>query len=152
VRADRAPGAFAEFLLHVRARRCQRGDQAEEDAGPERDERRKREHSPVNGDVDDARNVVDGNAREGLHRDAGDDDPEQAARTCQEQPFDEQLPNDPQAVGAERCPHGDLAAACRRFHQRQVGDVHRANREEQRNRCTDEQHRQTRATGHRFAE
>jgi hypothetical protein len=48
---------------------------------------------------------------------------------CQQQALRERLPNEPHTAGAKRDPDANLARACRRSHQQQVGEVGTGNKE-----------------------
>ena len=129
------------------ARRLQRRNQAEDEAGGERDDRGERQHAPVDADagpVDaDARNVAGVDGQQRADADHADHQPEHAAHRRQHDALGQQLPHDAAAAGADRGADRDLALADGRAHQQQVGDVGARDQQDEGDRA--QQHPQRRS-------
>ena len=109
------------------ARRTQRGDEAEEDCGGEREQSGEGEHAAI-----EARRQLRA-ARERDERGAPphrEEDAERAAGDREDQALGEELLDEPHPVGAECHAHAHLATARRRTREHEVGEI----------RADDEQH------------
>ena len=113
----------AQRLDQVRPRDLERRRGAEEQACDQRHGQREQHHARVHADLGDARDdqLAQRQQRAGQHD--PEDDPERAAGQAEQGGLGEQLPRNPRAACAERCPNRDLTLPRRRAGQQQVGDV-----------------------------
>ena len=118
----------------VAARRAPGRGQAEQHAGPARHDRGEEQGRAIEAerqvrDLDPARQLE---PRDQLHRHGGDVEPGAAAEQSQDQAFDQQLPRDPTAAGADRHPHRDLAPPSGAARQLQIREIRAADQQRDR--------------------
>ena len=121
----RSAPAFLHRPRQIRFRRLQRGREAEDHAGRQRQYQRECEHTRIHRDVRVAwqRERRD-DQFEAVHHRVADQDPEGAADRGEQDVLGEKLPQQPPASSAERGAHGDVALARRAARERQVRQVH----------------------------
>ena len=90
--------------------------------GDDRHERGETEHAQVGRDLELGRGVRE--QGKCARAPQGEQQAERATRRGQQQRFDQELPRDAQAPGAEREPQRHLPLPCRRPREHQVADVH----------------------------
>ena len=132
-----AAAAGFERVVHVAAGRSERGRQAKQQPGQQREDERKHEDAAVQANGFEPGDVARIDRARDLEAHLGDGQPEGPADERDRRAFEEQLPDDAGAIGAERRPDRDFPPAARGARQQQIRDIrtgdekHQADRSEQ---------------------
>ena len=131
--------AFAERLDQVRSREQRRGEDAEQQAGRDRDGQREEQDRPIERRLRETRDAARADCNQQLKAPVGDGDAERAGQHRQHEAFGQQLPEDPPAGRADRRAHRDLALAAGGVREEQVGDVRACDQHDQADGAEQEQ-------------
>ena len=119
----RAAPAFVDCRRDVDARRLQRGGEAEDEPGHDRDRDREDERGRVDRDRAGAWRVRPGERGQQRHRPDREQQSNQAAADGKDDALDQQLRGNPGAARADRGANRDLLLPADRARQQQVGHV-----------------------------
>ncbi len=139
--------ALLDCRVQIDTRRLECGNQAEDEARHERDDRREREHSPVDADASsvdtDARNASRVDRQQRTDADHADHEPEHATHRREHDALRQQLADDSATARTDGGTNRELPLADGRANQQQVRDV-RA-RDQQNEAHSGQQHPQRRS-------
>ena len=116
-------GFAAKRALNVGPPGLERRNQPEGESCNDRQAQRHREHAQIDCHLGNPRNIGRRERDERPHADDGEGDAANGRRRGEQQTFDGELTEKPQAAGAERRADGDLAATGAATREQQVGHV-----------------------------
>src|SRR5215471_13501746 len=97
-----------ECAVKIDTRRVPRGHQSENDAGSDGNEESEGEHCAIKLDCANARNILRNGSDERISSPVRDEQTEQAADSCKQQTFREQLTDDSPAARSQRRAQSDF--------------------------------------------
>jgi hypothetical protein len=109
----------------------QRRPQPAEQAGEQHRREGEEQHSTVDRDFVEARQVGRQQRQEGGQTDGGERHAERAAEHRDQQALGDQLSGDPSRGGAQSAPHGELGSSCPAAHELQAGDIEDGDQQDQ---------------------
>ena len=138
-----AAPAFLQRLRGIAVRQLPCGRETEQQPGGDGDGEREEQHGPVNVQRHEFADLRGQQVRQQRHSPERQHKSGKTAGAREQQAFDEQLPEQPPAAGAEREPHRDFLPPLRRTAEQEVGHVGAG--DEQHDQHRPEQRRQRRA-------
>ena len=141
----RAVAALFQRRVQIGVRRGERREQAEENAGEQRDGEGEAEHAPIQADgravLADAGQACGTDGEQCSHAYKAESHAENAAGQGEQHTFSEQLAHDARAAGSQCGAYGELTFAAGGAHQQQIGDIGAGDQQHQ---CYRAQHHQQR--------